>query len=193
MARATPDGTGRSPEPPLFRHPVLTVRSCKPGCAWKENLAWSTNAKGSPKVCDAGNNPVWDGLNTQSGCASGNGYLCDLYSPTPVTEELSYGFAILNGAHNCCKCFQLTWRNGAAAGKQMIVQSINGFDLTGDLKSNDIVILSPGGGHGPNEAGCKKQYGRTWWVLLLSRMPMVHFTDTGSKQGSEQWRRGQPV
>jgi len=44
----------------------------------------------------------------------------------------------------------------------MIVQAINGFDVTGDLKVSDMVILSPGGGHGPNEAGCKKQYGRTW-------------------------------
>jgi hypothetical protein len=73
----------------------------------------------------------------------------------------------MNGAHNCCKCFQLTWRNGAAADKKMIVQAINGFDVTGDLKASDMVILSPGGGHGPNEAGCKKQYGRTWLVILL--------------------------
>ena len=142
--------------------PFLTAGSCKPGCAWKDNLAWSKNVQGSPKVCDINNNPVRDGLNTQSGCQAGNGYLCDLYAPTPVTDELSYGFATMNGANNCCKCFQLTWRNGAAAGKQMIVQAINGFDLTGDLKSSDMVILSPGGGHGPNEAGCKKQYGRTW-------------------------------
>ncbi|KAK0740098.1 hypothetical protein B0T18DRAFT_470620, partial [Schizothecium vesticola] len=44
----------------------------------------------------------------------------------------------------------------------MIVQTINGFDVTGDLKASDMVILSPGGGYGPNEAGYKKQYGRTW-------------------------------
>jgi hypothetical protein len=97
-------------------------------------------------VCDASNNPVRNGLAIQSACQSGNGYLYDLYAPTPVTEELSYGFATINGANNCCKCFQLTWRSGAAAGKQMVVQAINNFDVTGDLKASDIVILSPGGG-----------------------------------------------
>jgi len=132
---------------------------CKPGCAWSGNLG--RGVQGVPKVCDINNNPLTKPLDTQSGCASGTGYLCDLYAPVPVSDELSYGFATMPTA-NCCKCFQVTWKSGAAAGKQMIVQVVNNFNATKDLKSNDIVILTPGGGNGPNENGCRNQYGRNW-------------------------------
>ena len=110
-------------------------------------------------MCDANNSTVWDGINVQSGCLTVNGFLCDSYSPKPVIEQPSYGFAIMNGTQNYCKCFQLTWRSGAATGKQTVTQASNGFDLTGGLEATDMVILSSGGGHGPKDAGCNKQYG----------------------------------
>lgn len=64
----------------------------------------------------------------------------------------------------CCKCYQLTWTSGNAKGKQMIVQSINSFGEagSGDVKPSDIVIMTPGGGNGPNDSGCRNQYGRNW-------------------------------
>ena len=52
----------------------------------------------------------------------------------------------------------------------MIVQALNTFDPTGDVKTNDVVILTPGGGSGPNEAGCRNQYGTTWYVNLPERI-----------------------
>jgi len=62
----------------------------------------------------------------------------------------------------------ITWKSGNANGKQMIVQAVNNFEVTKDapdVRANDIVILAPGGGSGPNEAGCRNQYGRNWYVL----------------------------
>ncbi|KAK5655219.1 hypothetical protein OQA88_6118 [Cercophora sp. LCS_1] len=133
---------------------------CKPGCAWQASLK---NVQGSPKVCNINNQALNNGLNAASGCQSGGpAYLCDSYAPTPVTNDLAYGFATMNGHGNCCKCFQLTWTSGTARGKQMVVQAINNFDPSGDVQANDIVLLIPGGGSGPNEAGCRNQYGTTW-------------------------------
>ncbi len=114
-------------------------------------------------MCDINNNPLANPLTAESGCqGSGKGFLCDSYAPVPVADNLSYGFAVVNGAGNCCKCFQLTWTSGAARGKQMVVQAINTFEPSGDVKAGDVVVLTPGGGSGPNEAGCRNQYGTTW-------------------------------
>jgi len=56
----------------------------------------------------------------------GNAYLCDTYAPIPVSDNLSYGFAIMRNKTQCCKCFELQWRSGsAAAGKKMQVQILN--------------------------------------------------------------------
>ncbi|KAK3377633.1 beta-1,4-endoglucanase [Podospora didyma] len=132
---------------------------CKPACAWQTNLR---NVQGSPAVCNINNGPLSNSLTAQSGCSGGAAYLCDSYMPVPATETMSYGFAIMNGNGNCCKCFQLTWTSGNAKGKSMVVQAINLFDATGDVKNGDIVILTPGGGSGPNEVGCRSQYGKTW-------------------------------
>jgi hypothetical protein len=79
-----------------------------------------------------------------------------------VDEYLSYGFATMMGADKCCKCYQLTWTSGSASGKSMIVQAINAAAPSGDVTSNDVIIYTPGGGGGPNSAGCKSQYGSTW-------------------------------
>ncbi|KAK0716274.1 RlpA-like double-psi beta-barrel-protein domain-containing protein-containing protein [Lasiosphaeris hirsuta] len=132
---------------------------CKPGCAWQANLR---NVQGSPKVCDINNNGLPNALSAKSGCDGGTGYLCDAYVPTPVSDSLSYGFATMGGAANCCKCFLVTWKSGNASGKQMLVQAVNNFEPAGDVKIGDIVILTPGGGNGPNETGCRSQYGKNW-------------------------------
>lgn len=127
-----------------------------------EESSLTNTIRGFPQVCDVNNRPLGNGLNIETGCSGGRGFLCDSYAPVPVTETLSYGFATMNGNGNCCKCFQLTWTSGNARGKQMIVQTINLFNPTGDVGANDIVILTPGGGNGPNDAGCRSQYGTNW-------------------------------
>jgi hypothetical protein len=43
----------------------------------------------------------------------------------------------------------------------MIVQAINSFTGSGDIPKSDIIILTPGGGVGPNSDGCKTEYGTT--------------------------------
>jgi hypothetical protein len=114
-------------------------------------------------VCDINNNRIGDGLNASTGCDSGGkGYLCDAYMPTPNSDSLAYGFATMVGNNKCCKCYQLTWTSGNANGKTMIVQAINTGSASGDVGQNDIILLTPGGGVGPNSAGCRYQYGSTW-------------------------------
>jgi hypothetical protein len=113
------------------------------------------------EVCDKNDNPLSlsNGASVQTSCASGggNGYLCSDYSPRPVSEDLSYAFAVMNEARDCCKCFELQWTNGPAAGKRVQVQMIN---VGGD--STDITLVVPGGGVGPNTRGCEAQYGYDW-------------------------------
>jgi len=82
--------------------------------------------------------------------------------PRIADENLSYGFAVSLNQGDCCKCFQLTWTSGNAKGKQMVVQVLNLAKPDGDVGKNDLVILTPGGGSGPNESGCRNQYGTTW-------------------------------
>jgi len=58
----------------------------------------------------------------------------------------------------------LTWTSGAATGKQMVVQAVgNAFPDAGH-HDGDIVIQTPGGGSGPNVAGCQTQYGTNWYA-----------------------------
>lgn len=120
----------------------------------------------------------------------GNAYLCDTYAPVAVSENLSYGFAIMRNKTNCCKCYELQWRSGTpAAGKKMQVQIINigvscspllrekipfhppvfhpsdGITTQGDQTTdgaNDLIIYTPGGGVGPVFDGCRLQYGKSW-------------------------------
>jgi hypothetical protein len=48
----------------------------------------------------------------------------------------------------------------------MVVQAINSFEGgTGDVGANDIVLLTAGGGVGNNTAGCRYQYGTTWYAV----------------------------
>jgi hypothetical protein len=75
---------------------------------------------------------------------------------------MSYGFAIMRNEASCCKCYELTWVNGGAAGKKMQVQVI-GLGGRGNTESaDDILIYTPGGGVGPVFDGCRAQYGKSW-------------------------------
>ncbi|OIW30180.1 barwin-like endoglucanase [Coniochaeta ligniaria NRRL 30616] len=136
---------------------------CKPACAWTTNLR-KAKASGSVAVCDKSDNPLTSarGASATSGCdKSGTGFLCSDYAPRPVSGDLSLGFAITNNVENCCKCFELFWTDGGAAGKRMQVQIINsGGSVDGGRRQ--FIILSPGGGVGPNTAGCDAQFGYDW-------------------------------
>ena len=116
-------------------------------------------------MCGKDDNPLSrsQGQNEQSSCtrrSRGNGYLCSSYSPVPVSEDLSYGFAVTKGTENCCKCFELQWTDGPARDKRMQVQVINSGGSTDN--GRDFVILTPGGGVGPNKRGCRHQFGGAW-------------------------------
>ena len=122
-------------------------------------------------MCDINNNPLSAklGLSAKSGCdTGGQGYLCDRYTPTPTGDDLAYGFAAM-ASGNCCKCFELEWTSGGARGKKMVVQAIDvtsggggGGNAATTTGSTDIVILTPGGGTGSHDAGCRAQYGSSW-------------------------------
>ncbi|PKS07400.1 hypothetical protein jhhlp_006002 [Lomentospora prolificans] len=144
---------------------------CKPACA--NNVASRPDIlanRGVASVCNAQNQflPRQQGLFAQSSCAGGAAFLCDSYQPVPISEDLSYGFAIQVGGSptpdnaNCCRCYDVQWLTGAAAGKKMTVQVINISntpEADSDVKENDLIILTPGGGVGPYNTGCLLQYG----------------------------------
>ncbi len=105
------------------------------------------------------------GAQAASACAAGSGFLCDSYQPIPVSDDLSYGFAIQvsdsqrEDSPHCCKCYEVLWLSGQAAGKKMVVQIVTPGGSGGPVKKDDLIILTPGGGVGPFDAGCKSQYG----------------------------------
>ncbi|KAI9901055.1 hypothetical protein N3K66_002872 [Trichothecium roseum] len=129
---------------------------CKPSCSWPDKAP-----VGSPVgTCDAGNNPLGDPL-AKSGCEGGPSYTCANYQPWAVNDQLAYGFAAtaINGGTEdswCCACYKLTFTDGPASGKTMIVQSTN---TGGDLSDNHFDLLIPGGGVGIFD-GCTSQYGQ---------------------------------
>ncbi|KAL1868425.1 hypothetical protein VTK73DRAFT_3691 [Phialemonium thermophilum] len=142
---------------------------CKPACAWSSSLRQNSNAHGYVKVCDKNDNPLSQssGQSAQSSCSSstGSGYLCSDYVPRPQSDNFSFGFAITDGVENCCKCYELTWTDGPSKGRTMQVQIINegGQGPNGtDGNGRDIIILTPGGGVGPNTRGCNSQFGDSW-------------------------------
>ncbi|KAL6860767.1 hypothetical protein ACO1O0_004801 [Amphichorda felina] len=128
---------------------------CKPSCAWPDKADVSAPAG----VCNADNSPLSDPL-ADSGCGGGPAFTCANYSPWAVDDNLAYGFAAtaINGEDEsswCCACYSLTFTDGPAAGKTMIVQSTN---TGGDISNNQFDILMPGGGVGLFD-GCTPQYG----------------------------------
>lgn len=130
-------------------------------------------------MCDKDDNVLQReaGRTSQSTCegaSSDTGFLCGDYSPIPVSEELSYGFAFHIGNDftaenpNCCKCFEVQWVSGAASekGKKMIVQVVSPGGAGGDVVAGDLIIMTPGGGLGPVGTACRSQYGTgyDWYV-----------------------------
>ena len=66
---------------------------------------------------------------------------------------------------HCCRCYEVDWTSGAAAGKKMVVQVVNigeGAGPGGDVEEGDLVVLTPGGGVGPSREGCRAQYGQRY-------------------------------
>ncbi len=89
-----------------------------------------------------------------------------------MADSWSYAFAITDGSENCCRCFDLRWSDGPAAGKRVVVQVINEGGSVGTDGSRDFILLMPGGGVGPNPTGCNSQFGGDWYVLyFLFRCP----------------------
>lgn len=80
----------------------------------------------------------------------------------------------MNNMRDCCKCFELQWSEGPVAGKRMQVQMINKGGQT-----NDIIVVVPGGGVGPNLSGCDSQYGVQWYVSQPSSKPVKTLADIG--------------
>ncbi|KAH8882977.1 barwin-like endoglucanase [Thozetella sp. PMI_491] len=141
---------------------------CKPICAAANGNNNLVNSRGVVKTCDKNNKPMSQssGIQAGSACMNGNGYLCDNYQPIPVADDLSYGFAIQVSSDqrednsNCCKCYEVLWLSGQAAGKKMVVQIVTPGGSGGPVKKDDLIILTPGGGVGPlGDAACRGQYG----------------------------------
>ena len=111
-----------------------------------------------------------------TGCANGgNAFMCDTYQPIPISNDVSYGFAIQvsdsqNGDNpNCCKCHEVKWTTGAGINKTMVVQIVTPGGSGDPVKRNDLIILTPGGGLGPLSSGCPNQYGNTFsWYVSVS-------------------------
>lgn len=104
-----------------------------------------------------------------NGCSTGGtAYLCDSYQPVPVADDLSYGFAIQVSDNqrednpNCCKCYEVNWLSGNAVGKTMVVQIVTPGGGGGNITKDDLIILTPGGGLGPFDQGCARQYGNSY-------------------------------
>lgn len=134
---------------------------------------------GQLKVCDVNDQPLTNDLSASidSSCSeegsTDRGFLCSDYQPRPVSDDLSYGFAITDG-NNCCKCFELQWTDGPAVGKRMQVQIINeGGDVANGQR--DFILVTPGGGVGPNQAGCDTQFGYDWYVIPPCPRPYFDF------------------
>jgi hypothetical protein len=128
---------------------------CKPSCAWSGKAPVSAPVQ----TCNKNNGPLSD-PGVKSGCDGGTAFTCANMSPFAVSDSLAYGFAAtaINGGTEsswCCACYKLTFTDGPAAGKTMVVQSTN---TGGDISNNHFDILIPGGGVGLFN-GCVPQYG----------------------------------
>jgi hypothetical protein len=80
-------------------------------------------------TCNLQDQPLSD-QNAQSVCDGGQSAMCTKDGPLVINDTLAIGTAAvaLSGtteAQTCCACYQLTFTSTAAAGKTMVVQSIN--------------------------------------------------------------------
>ncbi|KAH7100026.1 RlpA-like double-psi beta-barrel-protein domain-containing protein-containing protein [Auriculariales sp. MPI-PUGE-AT-0066] len=128
---------------------------CKPSCGW----SGKADVLQPVQSCDAGGGKLTD-PNAASGCGGGSAFTCVDNQPWAVDDNLAYGFAAVHISGStesawCCECYELTFTNGAAAGKRMIVQATN---TGGDLGENHFDLLIPGGGVGLFN-GCPAQFG----------------------------------
>ncbi|SPN98618.1 uncharacterized protein DNG_01663 [Cephalotrichum gorgonifer] len=145
---------------------------CKPACANALPLRPDIIAtRGAAASCRADNTrfPLQQSLLAASACNGGAAFLCAAYQPVPVSDTLSYGFAILMGGAAgpanpaCCRCYEAQWTSGAAAGKKIVVQVVNIAESSGtgnDIGAGDLILITPGGGVGPHPEGCRAQYGQ---------------------------------
>ena len=91
----------------------------------------------------------------------GQASLCSDYQPKPISNDLSYAFALTKGSEYCCSCYELRWTDGAGKGKRLLTQVIS---MGGSVdQGRQFIILTPGGGVGRNEGGCKALYGNDWY------------------------------
>lgn len=123
--------------------------------------------RGYVKVCNKSDATLTrqQSLSERSTCGDnpGNGFLCSIYSPRPVSNTLSYAFAVTTNRTNCCKCFQLHWTDGPATGKSAIVQAINiDDDVPTIYPGQQFGILTAGGGGYNHPEGCLAQYNAIW-------------------------------
>ncbi|CAI4218029.1 unnamed protein product [Parascedosporium putredinis] len=122
---------------------ALALPAIVSGLSGRTFTSWDC---GLVEVCNVDNNPIADSRRIASGCDNGAAYMCDSYLPIPVSEDFSYGFAVAPG-YNCCKCYELFWLNGYAAGKRMVVQVVNWMpdeeEGTDAGRPGDFAILTP--------------------------------------------------
>jgi hypothetical protein len=143
----------------------LTGDSCKPGCAWSQNMN-QASATGALRVCNRNDQEITGVTsaninNYASSCATqsaqNQAYLCSDYQPWPVSTDLSMGFVIMEDTRDCCECFQITWLTGPIAGRAMQAQMISNGAPAGE-----VLVVVPGGGVNDNQLGCQRQFGGAW-------------------------------
>ncbi|KXS15255.1 glycoside hydrolase family 45 protein [Gonapodya prolifera JEL478] len=139
---------------------------CKPSCGWSSNTGLGVGARSCSKSGVTLSSP-----NIRNGCGGGgengpedgNAYTCIDNQPWAVNDGLAFGFAAAPFAdsEDCCACYELTFTDGPASGKKLVVQKIN---TGGDLSHNQFDLQIPGGGLGIFD-GCSAQFGvdaNTW-------------------------------
>ncbi|KXS15254.1 glycoside hydrolase family 45 protein [Gonapodya prolifera JEL478] len=139
---------------------------CKPSCGWSGNTGLGvgsrTCTKSGQTLSDANVKNACSG-GGDTGPEDGNAYTCTDATPWAVNDGLAFGFAAapFPESTECCACYELTFTDGPATGKKMVVQKVN---TGGDLGSNQFDLQIPGGGLGIFD-GCSAQFGvdaNTW-------------------------------
>ena len=123
---------------------------CKPSCSW------SGNSGGNPcKECNKQNQLMSTSDQNRSACDGGTAYTCWDMAPWQVDANTAYGFVATNPPNSCGSCLELTFTgegqhgtgpsHRAIQGKKLIVMASN---IGGDVGSNQLDLLVPGGGVG---------------------------------------------
>jgi hypothetical protein len=134
---------------------------CKMACSWDSK---GLTPRG-PYSCDAGGGKQ-SSQSIESGCKGGTAFACPSMGCWSVNSSFGYGTVatqIMRGgaaiprSETCCRCFQVSFTSGGAAGKKMIVQSTN----EGTYSGNHFDFAIPGSGVGEYNKGCKQQFPST--------------------------------